>query len=214
MVTNSTKFDPSKYLTKLKGKDYLEVKWRLLWLRSEHPDADISTELVQFGPELAVIKATVKVPGQGSATGHATQCPADFNEWLEKCETKAVGRALAMLGYGTQFATELEWERDDNGQVAHVADAPVERPQHGSAASTQPVPAPAPLANGNGNGHGKAGEPLASPAQVKAIYVIGHSQGLSEQDVDERVRQQFGAVPAGLTKRQASQMIDALQGKK
>jgi len=208
MNENGKPFDPGKYLTKLKGRDYLEVKWRLLWLRTEHADAEIATELVQFAPDLAVIKATVRVPGQGVATGHATQCPADFNEWLEKCETKAVGRALAMLGYGTQFATELEWERDESGQVAHVADAPVEKPQ------TAPTAAPAaPVANGNG--HSRTAESLATPAQCKAIYVIARTQhGLSEAEVDERARQQFGAVPAQLSKRQASQMIDALQGKR
>ena len=36
-------FRASRYLTKLNGKDYLEVKWRLLWLRTEHPDAVIVT---------------------------------------------------------------------------------------------------------------------------------------------------------------------------
>ena len=38
----------------------------------------------------------------------------------EKAETKAVGRALAMLGYGTQFAPEL-----DEGE--RIVDSPVER---------------------------------------------------------------------------------------
>jgi hypothetical protein len=30
-------FDPAKHLTNLKGSEYLEVKWRLVWLRNEHP---------------------------------------------------------------------------------------------------------------------------------------------------------------------------------
>jgi len=38
-------FEPSKYLVNLNGKgEYLEVKWRLLWLRTEHPDAVIETD--------------------------------------------------------------------------------------------------------------------------------------------------------------------------
>src|SRR5690349_9939532 len=43
------KFDPSRYLRQGRGRDgndYLGVKWRLVWLRSEHPDAQISTEHV------------------------------------------------------------------------------------------------------------------------------------------------------------------------
>src|SRR5688572_9022580 len=46
-------FDPTPYLRQLHvpgrggGADYFDVKWRLLWLRKEHPDAEIVTELVQ-----------------------------------------------------------------------------------------------------------------------------------------------------------------------
>ncbi len=39
-------FDPARYLIQLKGKDYLEVRWRLVWLRSVHPDAVIHTDMV------------------------------------------------------------------------------------------------------------------------------------------------------------------------
>ena len=38
-------FRAGRYMTKVDGKDYLEVKWRVLWLRTEHPDAIIATEL-------------------------------------------------------------------------------------------------------------------------------------------------------------------------
>jgi hypothetical protein len=62
-------FDASKYLTKLSGKDYLEVKWRLLWLRTLHPDAVIETELVKHGASLALFRAKVTIPSAGSATG-------------------------------------------------------------------------------------------------------------------------------------------------
>ena len=41
-----------------------------------------------------------------------------FADYLEKAETRAVGRALAMCGYGTQFAPELE-ERE------RIVDSPV-----------------------------------------------------------------------------------------
>src|SRR6187549_3618745 len=60
--------DPTPYLRQLHGRgragggDYLDVKWRLLWLRKEHPDAEIVTELVQHDPQMAIFKATVTVP--------------------------------------------------------------------------------------------------------------------------------------------------------
>lgn len=80
-------FDPSKHLTKVSGADYLEVKWRLVWLRDRHADAAIETELVSHSSDLAVFRATVTVPGGGSATGWGSEGPNDFRDYIEKAES-------------------------------------------------------------------------------------------------------------------------------
>jgi len=51
----------------LKGRDYLEVKWRLVWLRTEHPEATIATELVRLDEEkgFALFRAAVGLPDGG-----------------------------------------------------------------------------------------------------------------------------------------------------
>ena len=104
-----TGFDPTPYLRQLPGQgsggttDYLDVKWRLLWLRKDHPDAEIVTELVQHDPQMAIFKATVTVPSGGKATGYGSETASDFPDFIEKAETKAIGRALNALGYGAQF---------------------------------------------------------------------------------------------------------------
>ena len=100
-------FDPSRYLRKLRradAEDYLDVRHRLLWLRSDHPDAAIVTEHVQIDHEVAIFKATVSIPDGGRATGHGSEASKDFGDYIEKAETKALGRALNALGYGAQFA--------------------------------------------------------------------------------------------------------------
>ncbi len=119
-------FDPTNYLTEHRGRKYLEVKWRLLWLRTEHPDAQIDTEEVASGEDWVKFRARVSIPGGGSATGHAFQTRQDFPAYYEKAETRAVGRALACLGYGTQFATEFD-DETDGAQVQ--ADTPIEFPR-------------------------------------------------------------------------------------
>jgi hypothetical protein len=99
-------FDPTPYIRQLRGRgggDYLDVKWRLLWLRKEHPDAEILTELVQHDPQMAIFKATVTLPTGGKATGYGSETASDFPDFIEKAETKAIGRALNALGYGAQF---------------------------------------------------------------------------------------------------------------
>lgn len=78
------------------------------------------------------------------------------------------------------------------------------------AAGSSQRPAAAPAA-GAGVERGTIGagaaEPLATPAQVRAIYNIGRDRGLGEAAVDERARVEAGVVPAELSKRQASELI-------
>ena len=120
-----TGFDPTPYLRQLHvpgrggGADYLDVKWRLLWLRKEHPDAEIVTELVQHDPQMAIFKATVTVPSGGKATGYGSETASDFPDFIEKAETKAIGRALNALGYGAQFGDiqRLEDQAPDSAQA-------------------------------------------------------------------------------------------------
>ena len=55
------------------------------------------------------------------SSGYGSESVKDFGDYLEKAETKAVGRALAMLGYGTQFAPELdEGDRIVDSPVAKI----------------------------------------------------------------------------------------------
>lgn len=114
-------FDPNQHMMNLKGKSYLPVAARLAWLREQHPDAHVITDLREHEPGYALFMATVTLPdGGGSATGWGSETVKDFPDYLEKAETKALGRALAALGFGTLHASEL----DEGGAVA---DSPVER---------------------------------------------------------------------------------------
>jgi hypothetical protein len=113
-------FDPNEHLMKLKGKDYLQVAWRLVWFRDAHPDWSINAEALEIADDHAIFKAVIcDENGVQKSSGHGSESKRDFGDFLEKAETKAVGRALAMLGYGTQFtAYEL-----DEGQ--RIVDAPI-----------------------------------------------------------------------------------------
>lgn len=101
-------FDPSQHLTKVNGNPYLENKWRIKRFRSAYPAGRIVTELIALERDYAVCRATVTAIKDGAilgeAVGHKAQDAASFAAFVEKAESGAIGRALAHLGYGTQFA--------------------------------------------------------------------------------------------------------------
>lgn len=129
-MPQATSFNPKRHLIPLKGKMYLETRFRIVWFREDHPNGSISTEVISFEP--VIVKATIyDGDGQVLATGHAGALDKGNAVWsgraIEKSETAAIGRALAHAGYGTQFAG--------------MEDAP----------AAQSVGSPAPT-RGNGNG--------------------------------------------------------------
>jgi len=194
------------------GKEYLEVKWRLVWLRSEHPDAIIDTELVAHQNNHAIFKAYVKLPGGGSATGYGSEDSQGFGDYLEKAETKAIGRALAALGYGTQFCGDFDY-----GAVGgRVVDAPTQfraiggpqdRGPNAPQPSYQQQQRPAPSGGNND---------LASDRQMSAIYAIGKALGFSQDDAARFAQDTIGTSDTGtksdprITRAQATALIEAL----
>lgn len=145
------RFNPNDHIMQIPNKggksDYLPVQWRLVWFRELCPQGtietqeimvDIATEfegeayvwnqekkrsekIIKRAPGYARFRAIVHDGKGGFATATKTEKGVDFAEFVEKAETGAVGRALAMLGYGTQFA-EVELSEDER-----IVDAPVER---------------------------------------------------------------------------------------
>ncbi len=112
-------------LIQLKGKSYLMVGYRLQWFNEVVDSFTIDTNYLKLENDYAVVQAKVtvldkegKVVKSASATKKETQ--KDFPDFAEKAETSAVGRALAMLGYGTQFALA------DLDEGTRLADSPVE----------------------------------------------------------------------------------------
>lgn len=144
-------FNPSQHLlnvgTDKKPRWYLEVKHRLHWFREACPEGTIETEMLHLdldkeveaevkewdenlgrmvkvtkhGRGLVIFKAIVTDGKGGKATGTKMENAAAFGDFLEKAETGSIGRALAGLGYGTQFTG------DELDEGERIVDAPVDR---------------------------------------------------------------------------------------
>lgn len=143
-------FNPNEHLRKLgkgdKAQDYLDVKWRLVWFREKYPHGSITTEELAYDLDREVTseervwnnttrqmepiikrafgyaryRAIVEDGEGGHATGTKSENAASFPDFGEKAETGAIGRALAALGFGTQFAPEMDEEH-------RIVDSPVDR---------------------------------------------------------------------------------------
>src|SRR5258708_17577378 len=150
-------FDTKEHLMKIKSsqgsKDYVPVQFRLVWFRELNPQGTIDTEELEYdterpveadvyvwNPEKRKSEKTVKkskgyaryraivTDGKGGrATGTKSENAANFADYGEKAETGSIGRALAALGYGTQFTG------DELNQCHPIVVSPVHLPDQNTA---------------------------------------------------------------------------------
>lgn len=127
------------YQIDLKGKKYLPVQERVIWFREEHPDWGIDTELVLHTENFTTARAVIyDATGKKIACAHKSQDRKSFPQgFTEKAESGAIGRALALCGYGTQFVG-LEFDEGEN-----VVDSPTERGKTQGEPVKKPEPKPA-----------------------------------------------------------------------
>lgn len=191
-----TPFDPSQHLSTIKGQEYLEVKWRLAWLRAEQPDAVIETELVSHVDDRAIFSAKVQLPDGGSATGWGSETAASFGNYIEKAETKAIGRALAALGFGTQFCQDF----DDGAETGVLADAPVQLRRSTGQRNPQEQ-------------RGQYPDPMTQ-AQKGKIMAVAKDIGMQVTEIEDVAQATTGTSFTRLTKTQASRVIENLLSRK
>ena len=130
----------------IKGKDYLQPMWRLVWFREEKPLWSIETDFTSVTEKDAICRAVIKnEEGRIVATGHYYESRSGFEAFHEKVETMAIARALAHLGYGTQFMGEkvvpdkkLADGPDNRSKAVHISD--LNRANKGMVTDEPPMP--------------------------------------------------------------------------
>ena len=107
----------------LKGKEYCEVKERVVAYRKVYPDGIIQTE-VTWQDNYVVCKATVtdNIP-TSIADGYARELLSKPFA-LENCQTSAIGRALGFAGFGisTSIATAEDMENVNEDNTGNMFD--------------------------------------------------------------------------------------------
>lgn len=85
------------------------IMLRLLWLRQEHPEAQVMTEALHIAEDRVVIRARIALSGGGAGSGIAAATLSPEGDWaalVEGTETIAISRALDTLGYVLRAAEQ------------------------------------------------------------------------------------------------------------
>jgi hypothetical protein len=219
------KFNPNEHLRTLtrrkKVKDatgehwieenhsYLDCKWRIIWFRNIYPEGFIQTVETEVNERFARIEATAfdKDPAQGGKKlGMGRRCvlSSDFKDYVEKAETQAIGRALAVAGFGTQFCEEFD-EEDS------LADAPVEQRKQdkhsaptATSTATSTASAAAPPIKPVPTPHEKA----VTSNDMNTVYNAAQQKGLSRTDTDLFLMAKYQKISVSdLTKQELDEFV-------
>lgn len=149
MPNSNEKFQAQQHLVQRDGVKYLPLKWRLAWLRSEYPEARISTRLASNQDGVAIFRATITLPNGGSAASWGARArlsndidrQSDYDlAYISEAENQALERALTMLGYGTEYSTDFDIPTEQESFALEVVSLP--EPSRVTALPTQSAPTP------------------------------------------------------------------------
>lgn len=108
MITAETIKSVNERVKKIevKGKNYTCVATRISAFRELCPVGAISTEILSLADGVVTMKTTItdengKILATGMAQEKETSSNINKTSYIENCETSAVGRALGMLGIGS-----------------------------------------------------------------------------------------------------------------
>lgn len=169
----------------------------------------ITTTLIQSPSDsngnVAICQAIVETE-KGRFSGIGDASPDNVSKSMANCtirmaETRAKARALRdAVNVGVTALEEMAEE--DYSDVQGTATAG-ERLDDAARNNGNHYRRPSPV---------EASSLMATPAQIRAIYLIAKDQhSLSESQIEEKCIAAYGCTPAELTKKQASEFISAMR---
>ena len=95
-------------MTPIKGKNYAEVPQRIAAFRKLFPMGTITTDIISLENGVVVMKAVASVDGvvlgEGLAYEKESNGFINKDSYIENCQTSAVGRAIGMIGIGSEVS--------------------------------------------------------------------------------------------------------------
>mgnify|MGYP001821580630 CR=1 FL=1 len=186
-------------------KPYPKVGGRLRLAHEENGNLNISTEIIRYEENVAVVRALATTKkgyfnGLGMASLERDQQIAPAI--LELAETRAIARSLRFAGYGVEYCSAEEVSHLENGAVIEqTGESPVQdQDEKGSQK---------PAREDENDGQNPQDARLTSK-QLNYLKRLARDRRMTDKELRKKTMENYQKQPEYLSKKEASELIDQL----
>jgi len=188
-------------------RPYPKVGGRLRLAHEENGNLNISTEIIRYEENVAVVRALATTKkgyfnglGMASLERDERIAPAI----LELAETRAIARSLRFAGYGVEYCSAEEVSHIENGGQIEQTGGSVSRAQDQDDKGSQK-----PAKEGENDGQNPQDARLTSK-QLNYLKRLARDRRMTEKELRTKTMENYQKQPEYLSKKEASELIDEL----
>ena len=186
-------------------RPYPKVGGRLRLAHEENENLNISTEIIRYEENVAVVKAQATTSkGTFNGLGMAS---LERDQWiapaiLELAENISIARSMRFAGYGVEYCSAEEVSHLENGGVTEqTGESPVQH--HDDKGSVKPAE------EGENDAQSPQDARLTSK-QLSYLKRLARDRRMTDKELRKMTMENYQKQPEYLTKREASELIDEL----
>ena len=187
------------------SRPYPKVGGRLRLAHEENGNLNISTEIIRYEENVAVVRALATTKkgyfnGLGMASLERDQQIAPAI--LELAETRAIARSLRFAGYGVEYCSAEEVSHLENGgPIEQTGGSPVQ--DRDDKASEEPT------REDENDGQNPQDARLTSK-QLNYLKRLARDRRMTDKELRTKTMENYQKQPEYLSKKEASELIDQL----
>ena len=188
-------------------RPYPKVGGRLRLAHEENGSLSISTEIIRYEENVAVVKALATTKkgtfnGLGMASLERDQRIAPAI--LELAETRAIARSLRFAGYGVEYCSAEEVSHLENGSPIEGAN------ESGNVAPKEDLKPSQESEKADTGSNDNSEDFRLTSKQLKYIKRLSRDRRMTDRELREKTMVVYRVQPEYLTRSQASELIDQL----